>query len=506
MKVSEDISLTHKRNRGSKELIPNPEFLSPESFGRYLERIKPMLLQTDAVMPEFEYLNRDKMKGVVEFIEALDVFISNTPTDVPIAVETRNKNYLTKDYFQFLKERNIIHVFSEKLYLPHIYEVYEQFADYISGTTVIRLLGGDRGEIEKLSGNQWNKIVDGKPDNIERRRVEPFPTMASGFTIPVREIGIDMAMAAWYPHGFCRLTFGLQDKLQEEIDKANVGSIRAGWIEWGSLEWKALRERFAVSVIPERYLRFVPYRLLAPFFSMELRGKADAEKNNLIVDLASRHFATEKPLYCFTESGDAIIIHNDWLEYLDRNILILRGWVRFQLAEYLQRLNPSIPGIVEKLSPPLRKSPLTVQTRWWKAALHYMPAESCCIHSVARFDQKDIALDHFLPWSFVAHDRLWNLVPVSRRVNSLKLDRLPSMDYREQLSQIQHSALVATANAWEEKRWLKTVEPFMLDLKLGRDSLLRESELRNALYANMKPLFEIAKGQGFASDWVYVQE
>ncbi len=162
VKVSEDISLTHKRNRGSKELIPNPDFLSPELFYRYLERIKPMLPQTDAVMLEFEYLNRDKMKGVDEFMLALDAFVDNVPTDIPLAIETRNKNYLTKGYFQFLKEKHLIHVFSEKLYLPHIFEIYEEFGELITGTSVIRLLGGDRKEIEEKTEGQWNQIVDEK--------------------------------------------------------------------------------------------------------------------------------------------------------------------------------------------------------------------------------------------------------------------------------------------------------------------------------------------------------
>ena len=167
VKASEDISLTHRRNRGSKELIPNPNFLSPELFAKYLDRIKPMLSQIDAVMLEFEYLNRDKLKDVAAFMKALESFITQIPKDIPLAVETRNKNYLTREYFLFLKEKGIIHVFSEKLYMPHVYEVYEKFGDLISGTSVIRLLGGDRAEIEKATGEQWNRIVDEKADKAE---------------------------------------------------------------------------------------------------------------------------------------------------------------------------------------------------------------------------------------------------------------------------------------------------------------------------------------------------
>jgi uncharacterized protein YecE (DUF72 family) len=164
VKVTEDISLTHTRNRGSKELIPNASFLSPDLFTEYLRRIEPMMPQIDAVMLEFEYLNKEKMKSVEDFMKAIDSFMPSVPPAVPIAIETRNKNYLVAEYFQFLNAKGIIHVFSEKLYMPHVYEVYEKFGDSIEGTSVIRLLGGDRAEIENATGKQWNKIVDEKPD------------------------------------------------------------------------------------------------------------------------------------------------------------------------------------------------------------------------------------------------------------------------------------------------------------------------------------------------------
>jgi uncharacterized protein YecE (DUF72 family) len=164
VKATEDLSLTHKRNRGSKELIPNPSFLSAELFNHYIQRVEPMMPQIDAVMLEFEYLNQDKMRSVDEFMRALDAFASAVPKSVPLAIETRNKNYLVEEYFQFLKEKRLIHVFSEKLYLPHVYDLYEKFGQYIEGTSVIRLLGGDRAEIEKATGGEWNRIVDEKPD------------------------------------------------------------------------------------------------------------------------------------------------------------------------------------------------------------------------------------------------------------------------------------------------------------------------------------------------------
>ena len=56
-----------------------------------------------------------------------------------------------------------------------------------------------------------------------------------------------------------------------------------------------------------------------------------------------------------------------------------------------------------------------------------------CNHSL--FSRKyglngvDISLDHFVPWSYVAHDELWNLVPTTKSLNSSKSNALPNWNY-----------------------------------------------------------------------------
>jgi uncharacterized protein YecE (DUF72 family) len=164
-KVSEGICLTHARRRGaSTGLEVNAGFLSTELFASYLEGIAPLLPRIDAIMLEFEYLSREKMKSPEAFMRALDGFASSAPAGLPLAVEVRNKNYLTKEYFQFLKSKGLFHVFSEKAYMPHVYEVYEEFGDQLAGVSVIRLLGGDRKEMELKADGRWDRIVEPKED------------------------------------------------------------------------------------------------------------------------------------------------------------------------------------------------------------------------------------------------------------------------------------------------------------------------------------------------------
>jgi len=164
-KAYEGICLTHERTWSKPDtLILNKHFLSTDLYHRYIDAIAPLKEKIGLLMFEFEYLNKDKMESLEMFIEQFHDFYSRIEKPYPIGIEIRNKNYLTPDYFKFLQSEGIIHVFSEKLYMPSVYKVFTQYRDYLGDTLVVRLLGGDRLEIEKTTNKTWNKIVDEKPD------------------------------------------------------------------------------------------------------------------------------------------------------------------------------------------------------------------------------------------------------------------------------------------------------------------------------------------------------
>jgi uncharacterized protein YecE (DUF72 family) len=164
-KLSNVITLTHHRSSSKdKPLQPNPDFLSPALFEKYVSAIDRMIPRIDAIELEFEYLNKQKMPSLDTFLRKLDDFFSVIDNKIPLAVETRNGNYLQKDYFTLLNNWNVAHVFSEKQFMPHIYEVYENYGEYLTDQVVIRLLGGDRKAIEEKTNGKWDTLVDEKPD------------------------------------------------------------------------------------------------------------------------------------------------------------------------------------------------------------------------------------------------------------------------------------------------------------------------------------------------------
>lgn len=163
IKAPQNITLTHARvKEKGTQLVPNTNFLSTEIFASFLDRLTPLSLNTTAIMLEFEYLKKEKMGSLELFLKALETFVERIPRVIPVAVETRNASYLCDEYFSFLKQYNIIHVFSEKQFLPPITTLHKKFSSYLTDTVIIRLLGGDRAAIEEKSNENWSQIVDEK--------------------------------------------------------------------------------------------------------------------------------------------------------------------------------------------------------------------------------------------------------------------------------------------------------------------------------------------------------
>jgi uncharacterized protein YecE (DUF72 family) len=167
IKIPNSISLTHLyKTEKSETLIPNPHFLSHDLLAEFINILKPMKDSLGPMMFQFEYLNKDKMKSQFEFQGLMREFIKQLPEGFEFSFEIRNPNYLNEDYFQFIREHKLGHVFLQGYYMPSIFDIYKRFKDYIKDFVIIRLHGSDRHGIENRSGGEWNKILDPKDEEL----------------------------------------------------------------------------------------------------------------------------------------------------------------------------------------------------------------------------------------------------------------------------------------------------------------------------------------------------
>jgi uncharacterized protein YecE (DUF72 family) len=160
IKAPNSVTLTHVYKTARKHAgEPNPHFLSAELFTAFLNRISVLQSQCDAIMLQFEYLNRAKMPSASEFRRRIDGFLASAPDGWPLAVEIRNPNYFTDEWFALLAGHGTAHVFNQGYFMPPVVEVYRRFGSQLVPRSVIRLLGPDRSGIEQQTGKRWDRRV-----------------------------------------------------------------------------------------------------------------------------------------------------------------------------------------------------------------------------------------------------------------------------------------------------------------------------------------------------------
>ena len=231
-----------------------------------------------------------------------------------------------------------------------------------------------------------------------------------------------MLLYAWIPIINHRLNFGKQDQMQAFISRIFSENLTEQHY-MSLIEIESLIDEFLCKnpSIYTTLLRYVPYRFLSPFYEGKLDQIPESSKNCFIVKLS----LAEPLLYSF-DGQNNIIIPDKWYQYLYDNCAILEGWIKYKLVQFLQRRNPNIPSISQKLALHSRES-LTSQRILW---IEFMRMNGTILDYVSRQPVvvENFQLDHFIPWSFVLHNQIWNLIPLSQNSNLKKSDSLPDLD------------------------------------------------------------------------------
>ncbi|MBL4933203.1 HNH endonuclease domain-containing protein [Clostridium paridis] len=309
-----------------------------------------------------------------------------------------------------------------------------------------------------------------------------------------------MIVYAWYPTMQYRLSFGSFDNLKKPI---NYIAFKYGYAancdERKLLEFIYSSDDSELNKMIKELAYKVPYRLLSPFFTEELKGQKDNLKNNMITELSVEECNC---LYKIIKGDkDKIIINEGWVDYLKENYGVIKYWIYYKLISFLQKRNPNVPAIAFKLEVPKSRN-LTTATNLWKKIINDKKIKD--IYTGKDFVVENynfygvLSIDHFIPWSFVLHDEMWNLIPTFKNINSKKSDKLLSLDkYLGDFCDVQYAAFTYLC----DKRIGKDLESYVEGLKIDEPYKLnnykRKQEFDKKLRECINPLYQIARNQGF---------
>lgn len=171
----------------------------------------------------------------------------------------------------------------------------------------------------------------------------------------------------------------------------------------------------------------VPYRLLSSFMS-EIGGndKLWDQRKNLIAYIEKLNEINCLPYYIIDgiSLNKKVVINENWQQFFSDNFVTISGWIEMKKVRYLQGRNPGVPGIIYKLAPENDKQrKLKYVRELWNSIIDVSVVYD--IYTNKAFEKNRFDVDHFVPWSFVANDELWNLMPMESSLNSSKSNNLP---------------------------------------------------------------------------------
>lgn len=323
--------------------------------------------------------------------------------------------------------------------------------------------------------------------------------------LSIQDLILEMITEIWYPINFFKLSFGKQDQFAKYIEKLQVELDISPEINKKDDLLNALKNHLSNDTVLDTiriFSRYVPYRFISPWFSEQLRGLPDSRKNQIIQSLSNLTFDTNLNVPIYRLLNESLIeINQNWHEYLQKHYSFLIGYVYWELIKYLQKHNPNVPNLPEKLSLPNSRN-LTNAWNFWNVYFE-VKGEVNCLYSKNLIRKTQSSLDHFLPWSFVAHDQLWNLIPVSKESNSSKSNNLPSIIYLDNFIKLQFDGLKTFSSCRGIKSTILEDYTMLFKTDITEIISLSPEKFGEIFKKNIKPLTQIATNMGFQTDWIW---
>lgn len=272
------------------------------------------------------------------------------------------------------------------------------------------------------------------------------------------------------------------------------------------IEIKNQIQRFEKELHPEKMFltQNVPYKALSGFAN---KGEERIDLNSsagVMMTYYNRINALSPLPYTFGEQKGLdrkIRFHGLWIQMIQEHMVSILGWIQYEKVRWLQTVNPEVPGLVYKLAPmdeKMRK--LSHVRKLWDGILDM--TQIIDVFREEPVKKEDYEVDHFIPWSFVMNDELWNLMPMDSSLNGIKSNRLPRWDafFRKfAANQYIMYELVQEKSGIRklyERCYRDNLHSIWASQELYRKGNSRE-EFYGILERNMRPVYDSARRQGY---------
>ena len=249
----------------------------------------------------------------------------------------------------------------------------------------------------------------------------------------------------------------------------------------------------------------VPYKALSGFANKVGEPiSLDSSAGRMMAyynELSAKHILLP---YTFGEQAGLnrkLVFSAPWVQMIRDNTVNILGWIQCEKVKWLQNNNPEVPGLIYKLAPLDEKMRKLAHVRkLWDGILDLQEINDVFTDEPINPAKYDV--DHFIPWSFVMNDELWNLMPMDSSLNSSKNNRLPMWDdffLRFAKNQYTMYQLVHERDGIRDL-YEKCYRDNLHSIWANRELYIKgnsDVEFYGILEKNMRPVYDSARRQGY---------
>ncbi|SEV99736.1 HNH endonuclease signature motif containing protein [[Clostridium] fimetarium] len=175
----------------------------------------------------------------------------------------------------------------------------------------------------------------------------------------------------------------------------------------------------------------VPFESLPKKIIAEVSHKVKMKCKTYVV--GALYEDTKQLFYSFSKKDEWIQINPLMYEFICKHKSIIEKLNYYEWAKFLEKVNNDsvMSHLLDKLDESAKRNNLSA----YRQILFEEFEERVCFYCGRKLSIGKIEVDHFIPWSFIKDDNLWNLVLSCSECNRQKSDKLPDKIYLNTLAE-----------------------------------------------------------------------
>lgn len=176
-------------------------------------------------------------------------------------------------------------------------------------------------------------------------------------------------------------------------------------------------------------IEIIPYESLSSQMMLDISHQVKMKCKTYVV--GALYEDTKHLFYSFSKKGEWLQINPRMYEFVCKHKVVIEKLNYYEWARFLEKVNvdKAADHILTKIDESSKRNNLS----YYRQILFDEFENHRCFYCGKRLDPDKVDVDHFVPWSFIKDDNLWNLVLACPNCNRSKNDRLPESRYLELL-------------------------------------------------------------------------